>query len=53
MKTIYFYVACYGVSFLLGCVFATVAIYYLTQQQYRRQAILEKRIKQLRRDARL
>lgn len=55
MTTIYFYIACYGVSFLLGCIFATVVIYLLTQRQYRKDRIMEKRVKQvrrLRRDAR-
>jgi hypothetical protein len=46
------YILCYGASFGLGGVCATVLIYLITERRTRRQAILEKRIKQLRRDAR-
>lgn len=46
------YILCYGASFGLGMGCATVLIYLITEQRNHKQAILNKRINQLRRDAR-
>ncbi len=51
MQTILFYISCYWISFMLGSLIATVVIYYVMEQKNRKHRIIEKRIKQLRRDA--
>jgi hypothetical protein len=53
MHSVIDYIMCYGTSFLLGSFVGGILVGYIKDMLYRKQKIMENRMKQIRRMARL